>query len=134
MKTLEQFIEQQERGRGARPGEANFFPFDCYLGVKKDDNGRYEVLIVRDNTPNLDQLQAYSLLCDVMLKYCSIKFELNFSDNIETEEQQFIHKMCDLVKDCGYYREHYRESAEEAANLRPAAIRAANAGLSDPWK
>ena len=81
----------------------------------------------------MDFIQTANSLCD-LLEECPLRYELNFSEKVPEQEQKFLKRLAEIVlgkKEC---ESHARDMANYAADLRPSALRAAGAGLSDKYK
>ena len=137
MRTYKQFMERaQKERRDIRPGDPDEFPFDSYLGITKIGD-RYEVLVhPEDKWKDLSFSGACNTLCDFFTKYYSVigRIDFNFSDDISEEEQKFVRRLCDIVRDRARFEQESIYEYNRAESLRPAATRAANAGLVDKFR
>lgn len=134
MKTWEEFVKQGERSRFTRPGDDDFSPYNAYLGITKEME-KYEIFTHPEEIErDLSLFRAGEHLCDLLTKYACLSWDINFSDNINEEEASFWRKLCSVAQERGRCGGRLNDALEEAASYRPAAIKAANAGLSDKWR
>ncbi len=137
MRTWEEFLELGEKSpKGARPREPGFFPYSSYLGITKKRN-RYEIFHHPEEIwKNLSFIGVCDVLCDLFTEYYGVlnRVDFNFSDNFPEEEQKFVERLCDIVRDRARFKREVEEEYERAERLTPLARRAINAGLTDKFK
>jgi hypothetical protein len=137
MKTFNQFAEEKEatRRNHLRPGQEGFNASHQYIGIFYDDKERnYTFQEGPEITANhVDFATAANLLCDSLIAYSGLRFDINVSEDAPEQERRLIRRIAEVLKERAELYKEATDSSREAANLRPQAVRAAHKGLTDKF-
>lgn len=133
MKTWEEFVEEKEntRHKCLRPGEPGFNAYHVYLCFLFNENNYTFIEGPRTMTSNADLITTTNSLCDLLEKYPTLRYDLNFSDQFPKPEENFFRRLSKLVLDKERFRDNYIDAANQIASSEHLVIRAVNAGLTE---
>ena len=132
MRTFDDFVRDSEttKKKSLRTGEPGFNGYHCYLGILYD-HGMYTFIEgPRTVVNNVDFVTTANSLCDLLEEYSGLRCELNFSEQVPQQEREFLARLANIVEEKEEFRSEADSMEDYAADLRPSAIRAANAGLT----